>query len=106
MDIETTYSIAQVNGTFTTQDREVHKIRKELVPRFLPNCPSYLSSISKSSNRLDKGAQDQNRFSMALRKSLEQERIEKDKFYNQTFQDKIDPARLPKIEFCGILISR
>ena len=36
---------------------------------------------------------------MALHQSLEQERIEKGKFYIQTFQDlqnKIDPARLPK----------
>ena len=99
VDIETTYSIAQADGTFTTQDREVPKLRKESVPNFLPNCPSYLSSISISSNRLDKGAKDQNRFSMALHQSLEQERIEKGKFYIQTFQDlqnKIDPARLPK----------
>ena len=36
---------------------------------------------------------------MALHQSLEQERIEKGKFYKQTFQDlqdNIDPARLPK----------
>ena len=99
IDIETNYSILQADGTFTTQDREVPKLRKEYVPKFLPNCPSYLSSISISSNRIDIGAKDQNRFSMGLHQSLEQERIEKGKFYKQTFQDlqdKIDPARLPK----------
>ena len=71
---------------------------EESVPKFLP-WPSYLSSISISTNRLDKGAKDLNRFSMALHKSLEQERIEKGIFYIQTFQDlqdKIDAARLPK----------
>ena len=98
VDIETTYSIAQADGTITTQDRSIPKLRGDSVPKFLPNCPSYLSSIAISSTRLDKGAKDQNQFSMALHQSLEQERIEKVKFYVQSLQDlqdKINPARLP-----------
>ena len=98
VDIETTYSIAQADGTITTQDRKIPKLREDSVPKFLPNCPSYSSSIAISSTRLDKGAKDQNRFYMALHQSLEQERIEKVKFYVQTLQDlqdKINPARLP-----------
>ena len=66
VDIDTTHSIAQADGTITTQDREIPKLREDFVPRFFPNCPSYLSSIAISSTRLDKGAKDQNRLSMAL----------------------------------------
>ena len=107
--METTYSIAQADGAFTTQDREVPKLRKESVPKLLPNCPSYLSSISISSNRIDKGVKDQNRFSMALHQSLEQERTEKGKLTNRpskTCKIKYILRDCLKIGSYGILMSR
>ena len=51
VDLKVTYSIAQADSIFTTQDREVPKLGKESVPKVLLNCPSYLSSIIVSSNR-------------------------------------------------------
>ena len=80
VDIETTYSIAQADGTTTIRKRDIPKLRSDAVPIFLPNCPSYLSSSStKSFNRLDKETKEQNFFSMALHESLQQKEIEDNK---------------------------
>ena len=88
VDIETTYSIIQADGTITTQKREVPKLRKDALPMLLPNCPSHLSSTStKSLTRLEKGTKEQNFFSMVLQQSLEQREIENAKFCVLTLQE-------------------
>ena len=45
-DIETKYSIAQPDGSLLEVEHANSHLLKDSVPRFLPGCPSYLSSSS------------------------------------------------------------
>ena len=58
-DIETNYSIPQLDGSVLEIQRTIPKLRKNAIPRVLPNCPSYFSSASHSKpQRLDRSARD------------------------------------------------
>ena len=70
-DIETKYSNAQPDGSLLEVERANPHLRKDAVPRFLPGCPSYLSSLTKL-QRLDHSAREQKLFYTALEQSTEQ----------------------------------
>ena len=60
VDIEATYSMAQADGTFKTQDREVPKLRKESVLKFLQ------ISVKLSHQQLISNATNQLRISLSI----------------------------------------
>ena len=99
-DIETNFSIPQLDGSVLEIQRTIPKLRKNAIPRVLPNCPSYLSSSSHSKpQRLDRSARDDKLFFIAVEQSLGEFRLEEEQNKVTTLQELVSkrkPFDLPK----------
>ena len=99
-DIETNFSIPQLDGSVLEIQRTIPKLRKNAIPRVLPNCPSYFSSSSHSKpQRLDRSARDDKLFFIAVEQSLGEFRVEEEQYKVTTLQELVSkrkPFDLPK----------
>ena len=99
-DIEINFSMPQLDGSVLEIQRTIPKLRKNAIPRVLPNCPSYLSLSSHSKpQRLDRSARDDKLFFIAVEQSLGEFRLEEEQYKVTTLQElesKRKPFDLPK----------
>ena len=94
-DFETKYSILQPDGSYTEVERTYPKLKKEVVPRFLPGCPPHLSSsIESKPRRFDRAVKEQDLFHTALVQSREQFSLDEKLYQVTIIEDLISNVKL------------